>query len=170
MYRAGELAGALFLGKLALHTDIDSIRVNITMHAMEESIHSWLWTKAIVEMGGIPLKEKNSYQAAMGREFGMPRDIIDAFCLTQVLELRVKSHFTYHLKLPKLNPIIKKTLKKLLADEKGHLYWIRKELDKYSAEFGPERVEKTMERCHEIDERVYKEFMSTPLFKKYFKL
>lgn len=168
MYRAGELAGALFLGKLSLHTDIDSIRANLTQHAMEEAVHAWLWTKAIVDMGGIPLKEKNSYQAAMGREFGMPRDVIDAFCLTQVLELRVQSHFTKQLQLPNQNPIVKKTLKKLLEDEKGHLYWIRKELDKYSQEYGSERVEATMKRCHDIDERVYNEFMSMPLFKEYF--
>lgn len=170
MYRAGELAGALFLGKLALHTTIDKIRVNITQHAMEEAVHSWLWTKAIVGMGGIPLKETNSYQAEYGRVFGMPQDIIDAFCLTQVLEKRVKFHFQRHLKLPNQNKIVIKTLKKLLADEEGHLYWIRKELDGYSREHGGERVNQTMKRCEEIDEEVYNKFMAMPLFKNYFKL
>jgi hypothetical protein len=54
-YRAGELAGSVLFGRLALHTAIDHVRAPLTRHCMEEAEHAWLWTKTIEDLGHTPL-------------------------------------------------------------------------------------------------------------------
>src|SRR3989338_9989623 len=88
-YRAGELAGAVLFGRMAIVTDIDEIRILITKHCLEEAKHGWIWTKTIQDLGHIPLKVTNVYQTEYGKEFGMPKNTLEILCLTQVLEKRV---------------------------------------------------------------------------------
>ncbi len=163
-YRAGELNGAVLFGKLALVTDIDEIRIPLTRHCLEEAEHGWLWTKVIKDLGHIPIKITNTYQTEYGKEFGMPTNALEILCLTQILERRVLSHFIKHLSMPNLNPIIQKALKKMIEDEKGHLDWIKRELDK----FDKEESSKVMEKLSEIDQKVYEKIASQSPFKEYF--
>src|SRR3989344_7163057 len=111
-YRASELAGAMLFGRLAFHTSIDAYRVPLTEHSMEEAQHAWLWTKAIRDLGHTPLKVTHTYQTEYGKLFGMPQNILEIFCLTQVFEKRTLDQFTKHLNLPNTHPLIKKALQK----------------------------------------------------------
>ena len=163
-YRAGELNGAVLFGKLALVTDIDEIRIPLTRHCLEEAEHGWLWTKAIEDLGHIPIKITNTYQTEYGKEFGMPKNVLEILCLTQILEKRVLSHFIKHLSMPNLNPIIKEALQKMIEDEQGHLAWIKKELDK----FDKEESSKIMKKLLDIDQKVYNKIASQSPFKEYF--
>ena len=88
-YRAGELAGSILFGRLAFHTEVDSLRSPLTHHCLEEAEHAWVWTKAIKDLGGTPIKVTHTYQTEYGRAFGMPKNILEVLCLTQVLEKRV---------------------------------------------------------------------------------
>lgn len=168
-YRAGELTGALLFGRVALHSNVDGIRIPLTRHCAEEAEHAWLWTKTIKDLGHIPLKVTETYQTEYGREFGLPKNTLEVLALTQILEKRVMSHFTYHLSLPQAHPIVKSTLQKMIDDEKGHLSWVKVELDKYAANHGIQDIEKLMKQLEEIDQKVYDRMSKTPNFKRFFK-
>ena len=167
-YRASELAGGLLLGKVAFHTDIDELRSPLTRHAAEEVEHGWLWTKAIREMGLIPLKVTHTYQTEYGREFGMPTTMLEILCLTQVLEKRVLTHFDTHLKKTGLHPVVAATLKTMIADESGHLDWIKVKLDAYSADGHTAEVEALMKRLLDIDKIAYDRLCADERFATFF--
>jgi len=168
-YRSCELAGALLFGKLALHTTIDKYRIPLTEHSLEEAKHAWLWTKAIKDLGSTPLKITHTYQAEYGKKFGIPENILEIFCLTQVFEKRTLNHFNKHVKLPNTHPLIKKVLQKMIDDESGHIGWIRLELDAYSEENGADKLERMMENLERMDEQVYAAVAGASPFKEYFK-
>lgn len=167
-YRACELAGAILFGKIALHSDIDEVRIPLTEHCLEEAEHAWRWTKAIHDLGYIPVKVSHAYQSEYGKEFGMPKNILEIFCLTQVFEKRTLEHFHMHLNMPNVHPMVKDALRKMIDDETGHVGWIRQELDKYSQENGKEEVDKVMKELEEIDERVYSRIITSSPFKEFF--
>ena len=170
-YRAGELAGSLLFGRLAFHTTIDRIRTPLTRHCLEEAEHAWLWTKTIRQLGHEPLKVTETYQTEYAREFGMPRNMLEIFCLTQVLERRVLSHFQMHRQRPGTHAVICDALQKMIDDEQGHLGWIWKELEAWGRENGEQgeaEVRETMARLEEIDDRVYNRLVRSAPFEAYF--
>src|SRR3989344_7683383 len=154
-YRAGELTGALLFGKIALHSNIDSIRIPLTRHAAEEAEHAWLWTKTIKALGHIPFKITETYQTEYGREFGLPKNTLEILALTQTLEKRVMKHFVFHKNIPQIHPIVKDALQKMIDDESGHLNWIKIELEKYKAKNGKQNVDRLMKKLELIDKKVY---------------
>lgn len=167
-YRASELAGGLLLGKVAFHTDIDELRSPLTRHAAEEVEHGWLWTKAIRELGLIPLKVTHTYQTEYGKEFGMPTRMIEILGLTQVLEKRVLTHFNFHLQQKNLHPVVEATLKKMIEDETGHLSWIKVKLDAYANSGHAEEVDDLMKRLHAVDEVAYNKLCQDERFANFF--
>ena len=167
-YRACELAGAVLFGKLALHTDHDEYRVPLTRHALEEAQHAWEWTATITALGCRPVKVTRTYQSEYGKRLGLPRDIIEVFCLTQVFEKRSVAHYRRHLELAGVHPLVRKALKKLIDDEAYHLDWIRKELDQYAGNGRAAEVDDTMRRFQLMDEAVYSDIIQTSPFAEYF--
>lgn len=167
-YRASELAGALLFGKLAMHTTLDEVRIPMTQHCCEEAEHAWLWTDAIRRLGHTPLKVTRTYQTEYSTEFGMPQNTMEVFCLTQVFERRTMRHFQRHLALPRVHPVIRETLTKMIGDEVGHIGWIRRELDRYAAAHGSDEIDTLMARLEAIDERVYGRLLDQSPYKEYF--
>lgn len=167
-YRACELAGSILFGKLAFHTELDTMRAPLTQHALEEAEHAWLWTDTIRKLGHVPLKVTEAYQTEYAKEFGLPKNLLEILALTQVFEKRTLLHFTLHAAMPGINPLIKAALEKMIEDESGHIGWVRTELDQYAEEHGSDEVESLMTRLTEIDEKVYSRLLSRPEFKNYF--
>jgi bacterioferritin (cytochrome b1) len=168
-YRACELGGAILFGRLAYHTSIDAYRIPLTEHSMEESEHAWLWTKTIRDLGHVPLKVTNTYQTEYGKLFGMPENILEIFCLTQIFEQRTLEHFHRHLALTSVHPLVKAALEKMIADETGHIGWIRRELDAYAKEHGRESLDQMMEKLQRMDNQVYAALAEQPPFNDFFK-
>jgi rubrerythrin len=168
-YRSCELAGSILFGKLALRTAIDKYRVPLTEHCLEEAEHAWLFTKLINDLGHIPIRVTQNYQTEYGKLFGLPENMLEIFCLTQVFEKRTLNHFTKHLNAPDVHPLVKKGLKKILDDECGHIGWIRKELDKYTKEKGQNKLDVVMKKIEKMDEQVYKKLSQSEPFRSYFK-
>ncbi len=166
-YRACELAGAILFGKLAFHTEVDEIRIPLTEHSLEESEHAWLWTKVIQDFGAVPLKITNAYQTEYAKEFGMPKNILEILCLTQVFEKRTLFHFKKHLKMKGTHPRVKKVLQKMIDDESGHIGWIKKKLIAFEKKEGKETVKKTLQKLEAIDEKVYKNLLLTEAFSQF---
>jgi acyl carrier protein len=154
-YRESELAGSLVMGRLARETDDDDLRVHLTEHCAEEAMHSWLWTKTILDVGGTPKRVAETYQTRYYAEIGTPTSLLEILALTQVFERRVIKHFRAHLKWPNVHPAVAATLQRMIEDEVGHISWVKDRLDRYAAEKGDALVAETMRRFTEVDQRVY---------------
>src|SRR5688500_10309297 len=154
-YRESELAGALIMGRLARETDEDDLRVHLTEHCAEEANHAWLWTRTILEVGGMPRRVSETYQSRYYAEIGSPKSVLEVLALTQVFEKRVLNHFKAHLRRPDTHLVVAETLKRMIADEAGHIGWVKRRLDRYAREGGATAVAATLRRFDEIDRGVY---------------
>jgi len=77
----------MLLGKLALHTNHDHLRVPLTEQCLEEAKHAWMLTETIQKLGAVPLKITQTYQSELGKIYGFPDGTVDILCLTRVLEV-----------------------------------------------------------------------------------
>jgi hypothetical protein len=129
-YRAAELhgAGAIFrMGRLA---DSAELSADLTRHLRDETVHAWLWTKAIKDMGGEIVAVDQPYQTRLGAHFGLPRSLTEFLALTWVSERRGVEQYTDHLDGSDVSPAIQRTLRGILRDERWHVRYIHDELDR----------------------------------------
>ncbi len=154
-YRESELAGALVMGRLAGQTDDDELRVNLTEHCAEEANHAWLWTRTILEVGGRPRRVAETYQSRYYAEIGRPTTVLEVLALTQVFEKRVLRHFRDHLNLPGTHPAVARTLRRMVAEEVGHIGWVKDHLDRCACDMGEATVAETLRRFADVDRKVY---------------
>jgi demethoxyubiquinone hydroxylase (CLK1/Coq7/Cat5 family) len=153
-YRASELHGGLILGQMVRRTRDPHLILNLTRHSAEEVMHAQLWTETIIAIGGRPAPVRESYQMRYAEEVGTPISMLEILALTQVFERRVYRHFTLHLREPGLHQAVAATLTRMLDEERGHLLWVKKWLDRRAAT-SPDEVRDVMRRYAEVDERVY---------------
>jgi bacterioferritin (cytochrome b1) len=153
-YRASELHGGLILGQMVRRTRDPELILNLTRHSADEVMHAQLWTETIVAIGGRPAPVRDTYQTRYADEVGMPISMLEILALTQVFERRVYRHFMEHLRRPDVHPVVAATLRRMLDEERGHLTWVKKWLDKQSAG-RPDEVRDAMRRYTAVDERVY---------------
>ena len=154
-YRESELSGALLFGKLARRTNDDDLRIQLTRHCADEAMHAWLWTRTILEVGGVPRQVAETYQNRYCREIGLPKSMLEILAMTQVFEKRVLEHFREHLERPGTLPAVAATLRTMIDDERGHVDWIRERLNRHAELEGSESVETMLRRFEEIDRRIY---------------
>ena len=153
-YRASELHGGLILGQMVRRTRDPELILNLTRHSAEEVMHAQLWTETIIAIGGRPAPVRETYQTRYAEEVGTPLSMLEILALTQVFERRVYRHFTAHLRQPGVKPAVAGTLRRMLDEERGHLVWVKKWLDKQAA-VRPTEVRDVMRRYSEADETVY---------------
>lgn len=153
-YRASELHGGLILGQMVRRTRDPDLILNLTRHSAEEVMHAQLWTETILAIGGKPAPVRETYQTRYAEEVGTPISMLEILALTQVFERRVYRHFTLHLRQPGVQPAVAATLRRMLDEERGHLTWVKRWLDRQSA-VRPVEVRDVMRRYAEVDERVY---------------
>lgn len=156
-YRESELAGGLLMGRLARETDDDDLRVRLTEHCAEETRHAWAWTETILKVGGTPKRVSETYQSRYHAAVGNPTNLLEVLALTQIFERRVVRHFRAHLSWPGTHPEVKRTLHQLIAEEAGHIRWVKDRLDAYAATNGEAVVTEMLDRFKRIDEQVYNE-------------
>src|SRR6476469_1043281 len=156
-YRESELAGGLLMGRLAQQTDDDDLRVRLTEHCAEETRHAWAWTEAILEVGGKPLRVRETYQSRYHALLGDPSSILEVLALTQVFEKRVMRHFRKHLNWPGTHPVVKRTLQQLMDDEVDHVRWVKDRLDAHAALFDEHVATEMLDHYQRVDDQIYTE-------------
>jgi demethoxyubiquinone hydroxylase (CLK1/Coq7/Cat5 family) len=152
-YRASELQGGLVLGTLAQRVRDGQLALSLLRHSAEEVEHARLWTETLLAVGGAVRPAPRTYQAGYARELGPPRTIVEVLALTQVFERRVWRHFTRHLRRPGTHPLVRATLQRMLDEERDHLSWVRRWLDRR-----PD-ADALLRRYAEVDERIYQEYL-----------
>ena len=154
-YRVSEIGGAMFFGRLARTLPPGVIQSDMTQHFADEAQHAALWTKCIRDMGTEPLRVAGAYQDQYLAVTGMPINLMEVFAITQVFEQRVLRQYSHHLSIPDAPEPVRRTLHQIMADEKWHISWIRRELLRMEARYGREEIEKTVRRMQAADREVY---------------
>lgn len=153
-YRASELHGGLLLGQLVRRVRDPELILELTRHSAEEVVHAQLWTETILEVGGRPRPLRDTYQARYAERVGPTRSMLDILALTQVFERRVYRHFLDHARIPATHPVVRRTLIRMVEEEKSHLSWVKRWLDA-QAEGRPDEVLDVLTRYSEIDRQIY---------------
>lgn len=154
-YRDAELRGATLLLKLIRRVDDSEAQVKLSRHLADETRHAWLWTKRIVDLGGIPVRVADGYQTRIGLEVGIPKTLVDLFALTVVVEERAQRRYLEHARRLDVDPETLEILHEVTKDEKWHIGWIKTKLKELAAaNGGEEKMLATLERYREIDRRV----------------
>jgi bacterioferritin (cytochrome b1) len=166
-YRASELAGSMLLGKLALHTNHDHMRVPLTEQCLEEAKHAWMLTETIHRLGSIPVKITHTYQSELGKIYGVPDGTVDILCLTRVLEVVALETYQKHVAMRGVTPAVKETLQAIIEDEVGHIDWIQAELDKYARGPDGEKVRQAIAASEAASQRVSEAFYQDPMIQRY---
>jgi demethoxyubiquinone hydroxylase (CLK1/Coq7/Cat5 family) len=153
-YRASELHGGLLLGQLVRRVRDPELMLELTRHAAEEIVHAQLWTETILEVGGRPRPVRQTYQSRYAEHVGHALGVLDVLALTQVFERRVYRHFLDHARMPGTHPAVRRTLLRMVEEEKAHLSWVKRWLDE-QALHRPVAVREAMTRYAEIDQLIY---------------
>lgn len=153
-YRASELHGGLILGQMVRRTRDPGLILSLTRHSAEEVMHAQLWTETIIAIGGKPAPVRDTYQTRYAEAVGTPLTLLEVLALTQVFERRVYRHFTLHLRVPGLHPVVAQTLQRMLEEERGHLSWVKHWLDEQARDRGQE-VRDVMRRYALVDRQIY---------------
>jgi len=154
-YAASELSGGLLFGKLARWTADGELRARLTWHAAEEMRHAWVWTEALLALGGLPEAVPETYQSRYFAAVGMPSSEIDVLALTHVFETRVAWHLSAHLAYGGAHRRVVQALRTVLADEGAHLSWVRERLASCSERGRADDVRRALGRFSILDARIY---------------
>ena len=153
-YRASELHGGLVLGQLVRRVRDPELIVELTRHSAEEVAHAQLWTETIVAVGGAPRPVRDTYQTYYARAIGAPASVLQVLALTQVFERRVYRHFLAHARIPGTHPVVRATLRRMCEEEKHHLSWVKRWLDREAARRGDD-VGRIMAEYAAVDAAIY---------------
>ena len=153
-YRACELHGGLVLGRLMQRVRDPELLLELGRHSAEEILHARIWTEAIVAVGGRPTPTRDTYQARYARALGTPTSVLQVLALTQVFERRVYRHFLDHARLPGVHPVVRRTLERMVEEERHHLSWVKRWLDREVTRRG-DSVRAMMRTYAAADARIY---------------
>ena len=157
-YRDAEMRGSNLLYRMLCHVEDPEAQMNLSEHLADETRHAWLWTKRIRDLGRVPEKVVDGYQVRIGRRAGIPRNIIDLFALTVVVEQRALRRYQEHLRRDDVDEETLEVLRKVSEDEGWHLDWMRKKGREFAEKAGePERFDASIQRFREIDAEVMQE-------------
>ena len=155
-YRTSEISGAQFFGKLAQSMRPSPLQMNLTRHFADESVHAWEWTQCIARFGRMPLRLGCAYQDRYAAVAGLPINLMEVLCLTLVFEKRVIKQYALHRRAAALQEPVRRTLARIIRDERWHISWVRKALGEMEHRFGRERIEETIALYRRADREVYR--------------
>jgi hypothetical protein len=159
-YRVAELRGAGAIMRMGRLADDLSLGTNLSRHLRDESVHAWLWTRAIRDMGGELVEMDEPYQTRLALHFGIPRSLTDLLALTWVSERRGVAQYAEHLDLTGTSPLIKRTLRGILKDEHWHVSYINEELQRRVRADGS--VQLAIDRALEADLKAMEALRAMP--------
>lgn len=156
-YRASELRGGLLLSTIAQRVRDGALFVELARHGAEEIVHAQLWAETMVDLGGRPWPTRRTAQGLYAGVVGRPTGLLSVMALTQVFERTVYWHFMERWRDASTHPRIRQTLERMIEEEKGHLSWVKRWLDRQAAT-RPDAVHETMRRFTAADRVVRARF------------
>lgn len=159
-YRASEISGALFFGRLANVIRDPRVQFDLTRHFADESQHARWWSDCMDTLGVRPTRVTASYQDAYLEAGGAPANVMEVLAVTLAFEKRVAGSYASHLKVTDLAPPIRTTLTRIMEDEGWHIQWVSRTLRDMHAEYGADTVEAAIERYAAADREVYQKALA----------
>jgi hypothetical protein len=153
-YRASEINGALFFGRIARIVR-GPLQVDVTHHFADESAHADYWTRCLDDLGHTPMRQTSGYQDQYLAAAGMPANLMEVLAVTQVFEKRVISQYHQHLRFPGTHPRVKATIERIMLDERWHVKYVKDALEGMAARYGEQLVTETLEKFAAADREVY---------------
>jgi demethoxyubiquinone hydroxylase (CLK1/Coq7/Cat5 family) len=154
-YRASEISGALFFGRLAGVIRDPRVQFDLTRHFADESQHARWWSDCMDTLGVRPTKVAASYQDAYLEAGGAPANVMEVLAVTLAFEKRVAGSYASHLKVQDLAPPIRTTLTRIMEDEGWHIQWVSRTLRDMEGEYGADTVQAAIDRYAAADREVY---------------
>jgi rubrerythrin len=154
-YRASEISGALFFGRLAKIIRDPRVQLDLTRHFADESQHARWWSDCMDQLGVKPTRVTSSYQDAYLEEGGAPANLMEVLAVTLAFEKRVAGSYASHLKVAELAPPIRTTLARIMEDEGWHIQWVSRALRELEPEYGADTVAAAIQRYADADRVVY---------------
>jgi rubrerythrin len=159
-YRASEIDGAVFFGKVAETVRSPELSADIAQHFADEAKHASIWTRCLLDLGEEPLRITNSYQSRYFDVAGAPANLMEVLAVTNVFEKRVIGQYHRHLKFEGTHPRIRAALEEIMEDERWHLQYVRAAVQALTERYGEERVEAALDRYSHADHEVYGQILA----------
>jgi demethoxyubiquinone hydroxylase (CLK1/Coq7/Cat5 family) len=159
-YRASEISGAMFFGRLARIIRDPRVQLDLTRHFADESQHARWWSDCMDTLGVRPLRVTASYQDAYLEEGGAPANLMEVLAVTLAFEKRVAGSYAAHLKVAELAPPIRTTLARIMEDEGWHIHWVSRALRDLEPEYGADTVAAAIQRYADADRAVYQKALA----------
>jgi hypothetical protein len=153
-YRASEINGAVFFGRVARIVR-GPLQVDVTHHFADEANHANYWTQCIRDLGHLPLKQSRAYQDQYLDAVGLPANLMEVMAITQVFEKRVIGVYRQHLRAPRIHPAVRQTIDRIMQDERWHVQYVRDALRDMAIRYGDDEVQRTLDRYAAADSEVY---------------
>lgn len=158
-YRASEITGAMFFGRIAKMQRPGPVQANLTQHFADEAQHARWFTECMESLDVKPLKLSFAYQDDYLQTAGVPTNFMEVLSITQAFEKRVLNTYAKHLRVPTTPVPVKRTLQRIMRDEKWHVEWVKQALRDLEPAYGKEHIERTVERHAEADRQTYRRFL-----------
>jgi bacterioferritin (cytochrome b1) len=152
-YRASEINGALFFGRIA-RVVRGPLQVDVTHHFADEATHANYWTECLRDLGHNPSRQVRGYQDQYFDAAGVPASLMEVLAITLVFERRTMNQYGSHLRSAP-HPTVRQTLERIMVDERWHVKYVRDALQEMSARYGEEQVNQTLDRYTAADQEVY---------------
>lgn len=159
-YRASEISGALFFGRLANVIRDPRVQFDLTRHFADESQHARWWSDCMDTLGVRPTRVTSSYQDAYLEAGGAPANVMEVLAVTLAFEKRVAGSYAAHIKVKDLAPPIRTTLARIMEDEGWHIQWVSRTLREMETEYGADTVHAAIERYAAADREVYQKTLA----------
>jgi hypothetical protein len=153
-YRASEINGALFFGRVA-RTIRGPLQAHVTHHFADEANHAHYWTVCLSDLDSTPLPLGQGYQDRYLEAVGVPANLMEVMAITQVFERRVIGQYRRHLRHPGTHPAVRRTISKIMVDERWHVAYVRQALTELAGRYGEAEIARTLARFTAADQEVY---------------
>lgn len=158
-YRVSEITGAMFFGRLAKMQRPGPVQADLTQHFADEAQHARWFTECMESLDVKPLKLSFAYQDDYLTTAGVPTNFMEVLSITQVFEKRILNTYARHLKVPGTPPPVKRTLQRIMRDEKWHVEWVKQALRDLEPQYGKDHIERTLDRHTAADRETYRRFI-----------
>jgi bacterioferritin (cytochrome b1) len=152
-YRASEINGALFFGRIA-RVVRGPLQVDVTHHFADEATHAHYWTECLSDLGHNPSRQVRAYQDQYFDAAGVPASLMEVLAITLVFEKRTMTQYSSHLRVA-AHPRVRETLERIMLDERWHVKYVRDALQDLSVKYGEAAVSETLDRYTAADQAVY---------------
>jgi bacterioferritin (cytochrome b1) len=158
-YRASEITGAMFFGRIAKLLKPGPLQADLTQHFADEAQHAAWFTECMESLGAPPLKLSYAYQDDYLRSAGVPTNLMEILSITQVFEKRVLNTYARHVRFPGARSPVVRVLKRIMRDESWHVQWVRQSLKDLEPTYGKDHIAQTVSRHTAADRVTYERFI-----------